>query len=572
MRMLKEITLYEAILFLRKANLIMSKHSKRLPSREAMKIATPGSIRSAIENGLSLTATGEHGETVLMLAAELNPYPEVISLLIQAGAEVNATSKYGETSLMFAAVYNPNPEIVDILIQAGADVNATNKWGRKALDYARIRKKGAGKREIMDMLREAMLQDTRSLLCEAFMAEASPEEVRNLIQAGADVNAKGGRQRQTALYYARSREEEAGKREIIDMIRAAMLQDIRSLRCEAFMVDASPAEVRNLIQAGADVSATNERGKTALDYARKRQAEAGKREIMDMIRAGMLQDTRSLRCGAFMAEASPEEVRNLIQAGADVNAETDREYDYGSTVLMRAAAWNENSEVLRVLIDAGANVNARVGSNVTALMAAAKYNKNPKVLQVLLDAGSDINAETECGMTALDIARGRKEEAGKREIMNMLREAMLKDTRSLRCEAFMAEASPEEVRNLIQAGADINAKGGREGQTALMFAAEKNPNPEIVNILIQAGADVNAKGGWEGKTALMFAAENNPNSKILQVLIDAGADVNATAKDGSTALDCANARWKRGKEEIIRLLRKAGAKSGERYNDLLPWE
>lgn len=79
------------------------------------------------------------------------------------------------------------------------------------------------------------------------------------------------------------------------------------------------------------------------------------------------------------------------------------------------------------------------------------------------------------------------------------------------------------------------------------------------------GADVNAKDN-DGKTALMYAVETiispvgyaeRKDSKITKLLLDRGADVNARDKYGNTALKLA---VENGYEEIIQMLRKAGAK------------
>ena len=54
------------------------------------------------------------------------------------------------------------------------------------------------------------------------------------------------------------------------------------------------------------------------------------------------------------------------------------------------------------------------------------------------------------------------------------------------------KAEPEKVLQLIQGGADVNAKN-KDGLTPLMLAARQNSNPEVLRALMEAGADVNAK-------------------------------------------------------------------------------
>ena len=66
-------------------------------------------------------------------------------------------------------------------------------------------------------------------------------------------------------------------------------------------------------------------------------------------------DTKTEDLLAIAGNAGPEKVRQLIQAGADVNAKNE----YGWTPLMLAARYNSNPEVLRVLIAASADLKLR---------------------------------------------------------------------------------------------------------------------------------------------------------------------------------------------------------------------
>ena len=115
------------------------------------------------------------------------------------------------------------------------------------------------------------------------------------------------------------------------------------------------------------------------------------------------------------------------------------------------------------------------------------------------------------------------------------------------------KAGPEEVRQLIQDGADVNTKS-TYGWTPLMEAADKNSNPEVLKVLIGAGADVNAKDK-DGLTPLMAAAfENTP--EVLMALIEAGADVNAKSTSGMTPLMFAAIK---NTPEVLTALLEAGA-------------
>ena len=118
------------------------------------------------------------------------------------------------------------------------------------------------------------------------------------------------------------------------------------------------------------------------------------------------------------------------------------------------------------------------------------------------------------------------------------------------------------VKQHLDAGADVNSKGGYENGTALHFAAGKG-HKEIVELLIAKGVDVNAKNN-RGGTPLHLAN----NKEIAELLIANGADVNAKDEDGETPLDWAirNSNWKhvrRERAETADLLRKHGGKTGD---------
>ena len=74
------------------------------------------------------------------------------------------------------------------------------------------------------------------------------------------------------------------------------------------------------------------------------------------------------------------------------------------------------------------------------------------------------------------------------------------------------------------------------GLTALQLASEKGHN-NVVKELIAAGADVNAPAaGWKGRTALQAAAGGG-HIDVIETLIDTGADVNALRATFSAKLD-----------------------------------
>jgi ankyrin repeat protein len=120
------------------------------------------------------------------------------------------------------------------------------------------------------------------------------------------------------------------------------------------------------------------------------------------------------------------------------------------------------------------------------------------------------------------------------------------------------------VRDLLARGASPDARD-REGRPPLVSAILGN-SVALVGLLLESKADVGATDphGW---TPLHFAADEML-PQMVSLLVAKGADVNVRDDEGNTPLHRA-VFSARGRDEVIRLLRKHGArddvknKSGE---------
>lgn len=110
----------------------------------------------------------------------------------------------------------------------------------------------------------------------------------------------------------------------------------------------------------------------------------------------------------------------------------------------------------------------------------------------------------------------------------------------------------EAMKLLIEAGADVNAIGGRCGSA--LQAAAASGNGDIVQLLIANGANVNCQGGLFGN-ALQAAAANG-FQHLVEVLLAAAANVDAKGGEYSFALQAASFE---GHDEIVKCLIAHGA-------------
>lgn len=211
--------------------------------------------------------------------------------------------------------------------------------------------------------------------------------------------------------------------------------------------------VVGLIQAGADVTLLDPKGRTALGIA----ADLGRLEMTRTILSCGVKPDLTDRPVSPLVRASRgghlEIVRLLLQAGADPN----RISTYGNASALTDAIEKNHIEVVHVLVEAGADVNTPVEDACNAIQCAIPTG-NLDLIRFLLEAGADVNALNWWGANALHAA------------------------------AY--HGSPEIVALMIKTGAGINVALKRDGLTPLMAAVA---HPECLKLLLDAGADVTAR-------------------------------------------------------------------------------
>lgn len=109
------------------------------------------------------------------------------------------------------------------------------------------------------------------------------------------------------------------------------------------------------------------------------------------------------------------------------------------------------------------------------------------------------------------------------------------------------------VRLFLQAGMDVDARGGRTGETALLLASGRG-NAKMCTFLIKHGANVNAATRI-GLTPLLLASQYGYKG-VVEVLIKAGANVDISDPFGLTPLAIAA---QNGHIAVVHILLDAGA-------------
>ena len=328
------------------------------------------------------------------------------------------------------------------------------------------------------------------------------------------------------------------------------------------------AEVRRLIDAGADVTLANEYGASPMSLA----AEVADTAVLKMLLdAGADADSPNADgMTALMTVArtgNVEAAKLLIEHGATVDA---RENFGGQSALMWASA-RRHPAMIEYLLEHGAAIDARSthrdyqrhitaegrpksldSGGFTPLLYAARENCRACV-EVLLAKGADIDLPDPDGVSPLHLA-----------VMN---------------------ANWDLAKQLIDAGANVNqwdifgeaplftAVGGRsrtDGGRASIDPPNATTGIEVVRLLLERGANpnmqlffrpANVRGATNtrGSTPLIRAANGN-DLEVVKLLLEHGADATVYMADRQTPIHAVLAGRANEKDalELIKILHEAG--------------
>ena len=298
-------------------------------------------IQALLDYGAHVDALDPRGRTALELAAlcdDRRPGDHggsvgVISTLLRNGASVHSASWNGHTAL-HSVVETDKVGAISVLVEAGANVNARRLCGLTPLHTA--------------------------------SRKNFPECVKALCNFGANQNWSDNRG-DTAMEYAVFRSNQSALVALLDAGADACIRQ-RALNLAARRGNLT--FVRLLLRYGADVTATDSKGRTALHEA-----------------------AYGNQVGA---------IHLLLEAGADLHA---ADTDGGRTPLHRAAG-NMAVEAVSALLKLGPSVNAPDGQGDTPLHRAARASQQDSsapMIDALLRCGADESAVDGKGYTAEEV-------------------------------------------------------------------------------------------------------------------------------------------------------------------------
>ncbi len=425
-------------------------------------------VAAALGLAASVTLAGVDSVAKLSDAIQRGDRPAVRALLAKP-AEVRATDADGTTPLHWA-VRADDVEMVRALLKAGARAHVANRYGASPLSVAAVNGNPEIVQALLDAgaLAEAVVSRGQTVLMTAART-GNPEVVAKLLAKGADVNAREEQQGETALMWAASENHAAivrlliargaevnGRSKALTFPKDRFgLEGVLTILPKGSWTplmyaarDGAPDAAKALIEAGAEINATDPDGTTPLvraiwnshyDTARVLLEAGANPNIVDGPGMGALYAAVDMSSLGEVYGMPPRKVKDtttpldlitlLLSKGAEVDARLKSAAQQrnhtpgegllgaGTTPLMRAAR-NGDHRAMRLLLDKGADAKAVQPNGTTVLMLASGVGRGLGVfakdyateaelleaVKVALAQGSPVNASTTNGLTALHYA------------------------------------------------------------------------------------------------------------------------------------------------------------------------
>jgi len=180
--------------------------------------------------------------------------------------------------------------------------------------------------------------------------------------------------------------------------------------------------IEKVIRDGADVNAIDKHGNTPLHYAAQSLFSG---PLVDLllehganVNAVNIYGASSLHFASSCGGA--ENVRTLVQYGADVNAIDDDDNTSLISLVCSGADTDMVKDAMKVLLGAGANIDVQDMDKDCALRKAI-FREDAELVAFLLEHGADTSIKDGEGLTALEAATKEAEESGRFEVLDVIR-------------------------------------------------------------------------------------------------------------------------------------------------------
>uniref|UniRef100_A0A7N4P2T3 Protein phosphatase 1 regulatory subunit 16A n=2 Tax=Sarcophilus harrisii TaxID=9305 RepID=A0A7N4P2T3_SARHA len=247
-----------------------------------------------------------------------------------------------------------------------------------------------------------------------------------------------------------------------------------------------------------------------------------------------------------------EEVRQFLQNGVSPNLCNED----GLTALHQCCI-DDYGEMVEQLLEAGADVNACDSELWTPLHAAATCG-HLHLVELLISKGANLLAINTDGNMPYDLC---EDELTLDSIETAMAEQGITQESIEEARGVPELHMVEDIRSLLQAGADINAP--QDHGATLLHIASANGYLEAAELLLEHKADLSAKDqdGWEP----LHAAACWGQVPLVELLVAHGADLNGKSLLDETPLDVCGDEEMRAKLLELKHKHEAIMRSHDRH-------
>ena len=429
-----------------------------------MKTGSVAEIKKTLKKNSDMVQSkiGPENDTLLMRAIMYNRNISVIDLLLKTGISVNKENIHGQNALMYACMYSKDTDVITKILEKSTTPKNVVKM---------LNKKDTNEKSALIYAKELKNHRALDSVSKYVGKPEGYQEGQDYVEFLEDLNEKLILAEKEAEL-ARQKEEELRKKaELEEQEKLAQAQKEIEEKTE----NITP-ETEEEIPASKPIDMNKYNKVSLFDFA-----------VLDEI-----------------PEPASDEDENSFSRIEN----PDKKDRNGKTALMRAAKNGNLKEVDR-LIKSDADVNLCDNDGWTALMNAARYQNDPEIVKLLLEAGANPEQKNKYGSTALHLAAAYSESP---EIVRELVEATKNSDEIFK--AFImtltSNSADEKIltaKTRIFIDAKVPVNRFHEGRTPLMYAAEYSSSTGVIKFLLDNGAAKNLHS-TDGKTAFDFAESN----------------------------------------------------------------
>jgi ankyrin repeat protein len=455
-----------------------------------------------LENGASANVRDRQGNTPLHHACELG-LAEMVELLLEHGADPNIQNERARETALHVAVRAGRADIIRMLLAAGARTNVLNADGQTPYQLAL----SLGLTECALLVGDLI----------AAVIGGDINEVRSLLDGGADPNVRDAEEGWTPLHHAVYQ----GFKDIAALLieRGARVDELDlagETPLHVACLSGSLAAAKLLVAAGCNINARDQDGCTPLHLA----CAAGELAL----------------------------ARFLLESGADASIQ-----DLTGCTPLHHAVLNGNAEIVRLLLDFGVATDIRTAEGLTALDIAMQGGHKDCVA-LLVDIGSFVHANDLASLQKwleLGANPDRRDAAG----LTPLHHACILGHTEMALALLKHGADPNLKDNTGSTPLHHSTVHGHAACARAVLDHKADPNPtdlkhrtplhlacatqnhEMVSLLINASANVDARdaGGWTG----LHLGACHDAYDVVRALLRGRADRHIVNGDGVTPCDMA---------------------------------